>query len=176
MKKYLFTMATLALFVIGFAASDEDESSNSTSQNEQSEMSEQKQEEKEIEEIKKINPFERFIGKYVLYDDEGGKGQTFIVASDGRFLQDNGDDFLVTGKINPQNDQQFEVSLSEKIFGIRYVWSYKNNHTCTQAWDISRNNILLFDLNEKKMYIDINEYNNRDYTNPEYYKFRFAKQ
>lgn len=130
-------------------------------------------------EHKESNPYAKFAGKYVLYDDEGGKGQTFIVASDGRFLQDNSfneSDFKVSGYISPKNDKQFEVSLSEKIFGIKQVWSYKDNHTYAQAWDISYNNTLLFDLNEKRMYIDIKEYNNRDYTKPEYYKFRFTKQ
>lgn len=125
------------------------------------------------------NPYAKFVGKYVLYDDEGGKGQTFIVASDGRFLQDNSfneSDFKASGYISPKNDKQFEVSLSEKVFGIKQVWSYKNNHTYAKAWDISYNNTLLFDLNEKRMYIDIKEYNNRDYTKPEYYKFRFTKQ
>lgn len=130
-------------------------------------------------EKKESNPYAKFAGKYVLYDDEGGKGQRFIVASDGRFLQDNSfdeSDFIVSGGIVPKNDKQFEVSLSNKIFGIKEVWSYKDGKTCVQRWDISYNNTLLFDLNENRMYIDIKQYNNRDYTKPEYYKFRFTKQ
>lgn len=42
MKKYFMTMATIALFAIGFAASDEEESSNSSSSSEP--QTEQKQE------------------------------------------------------------------------------------------------------------------------------------
>lgn len=60
MKKYFLTMATVALFAIGFAASDDDESSNnensnSTAQTEQQvaqmEPKEEKQEEKEQEKL-----------------------------------------------------------------------------------------------------------------------------
>lgn len=168
MKKYFFTMTVMAIFAIGFAASDEESSSESSPSN-----TEEKQEKKES------NPYEKFVGKYVLYDDEGGKGQNFIVAKDGRFLQDDSfdeSDYKLSGYISPRNDNQFEVSLSEKIYGIHSVWSYKNNKTYMQKWDISFNNTLLFDLNEKRMYTDISEYDNRDYTKPEYYKFRFTKK
>ncbi len=167
MKKYLFTMAVMAVFAIGFAASDEETSSSEP----------QKQE--SPAEKRESNPYAKYAGKYVLYDDEGGKGQTFIVASDGRFLQDNSfneSDFKPSGYISPKNDKQFEVSLSNKIFGIGQVWSYKGNNTFCQNSEISYNNTLLFDLSEKRMYVDIKEYNNRDYTKPEYYKFRFTKQ
>ena len=174
-KKYAWTTAIASLLIvlvtIGASAPDENEKTSSQAQTE-------KQQESQTEK-KESNPYAKFAGKYVLYDDEGGKGQRFIVAPDGRFLQDNSfneSDFKVSGGIIPKNDKQFEVSLSEKIFGIKEVWSYKNNQTYAKAWDISYNNTLLFDLNENRMYIDIKQYNNRDYTKPEYYKFRFTKQ
>ena len=44
MRKYFFTMATVALFAIGFSASDEEESSNSSSSS-STPQTEQKQEE-----------------------------------------------------------------------------------------------------------------------------------
>lgn len=172
-KKYAWTTAIVSFLIVGGAigASTPDEKEGNQTQTEQKQESPAEKQDS--------NPYAKFVGKYVLYDDEGGKGQTFIVASDGRFLQDNSfneSDFKASGYISPKNDKQFEVSLSEKVFGIKQVWSYKNNHTYAKAWDISYNNTLLFDLNEKRMYIDIKEYNNRDYTKPEYYKFRFTKQ
>lgn len=44
MKKYFMTVATVALFAIGFAASDEDESSNKSSNEGSAPQTEQKQE------------------------------------------------------------------------------------------------------------------------------------
>ncbi len=46
MKKYFLTMATVALFAVGFAASDEEESSSSSSIGSSKPQTEQKQEQK----------------------------------------------------------------------------------------------------------------------------------
>lgn len=177
-KKYgLYVLGALLFFyILGQCGG-----SSNSSDSKESQQTEQKQEAsaEQTQTKKESNPYAKFVGKYVLYDDEGGKGQRFIVAPDGRFLQDHSFDesnYKVCGNISPKNDNQFEVSLDEEIFSIKSVWSYKNNQTCMQRWDISYNNTLLFDINEKRMYIDIKEYNNRDYTKPEYYKFRFTKQ
>ena len=180
-KKYAWTTAIVSFLVVSGAigaSTDDKEEKQKQVQTEQKQVQTEQKKESPAEK-KESNPYAKFAGKYVLYDDEGGKGQRFIVASDGRFLQDNSfdeSDFIVSGGIVPKNDKQFEVSLSNKIFGIKEVWSYKDGKTCVQRWDISYNNTLLFDLNENRMYIDIKQYNNRDYTKPEYYKFRFTKQ
>lgn len=47
MKKYFLTMATVALFAIGFAASDEEESSSNSSNDSSKPQTEQKQEKKQ---------------------------------------------------------------------------------------------------------------------------------
>jgi len=47
MKKYFLTMATVALFAIGFAASDEEESSSNSSNDSSKPQTEQKQEQKQ---------------------------------------------------------------------------------------------------------------------------------
>ena len=72
MKKYFLTMATVALYAIGFAASDEEESSNSSSsssapqteQKQETEADRQAQEQKEKQEG-------NFIGTYEVTDKVG---------------------------------------------------------------------------------------------------------
>lgn len=52
MKKYFFTMATLALFAIGFAASDDEESSSSSNSSTQTEQKEETEVERHAREEK----------------------------------------------------------------------------------------------------------------------------
>jgi len=49
MKKYLFTILTLALFAVGFAASDEEESASSSNEQKQEQNVKSKEEQKEEE-------------------------------------------------------------------------------------------------------------------------------
>lgn len=69
MKKYFLTMATLALFAIGFVASDEDESSssenaNSTPQTEQKQEAEaERQEREQKEKIDKLESKKKEIAE-----------------------------------------------------------------------------------------------------------------
>lgn len=52
MKKYFFTMATIALFAVGFAASDEEESSSSESSTPQTEQKQETEAERQAREQK----------------------------------------------------------------------------------------------------------------------------
>lgn len=175
MKKYLFTMVVMAIFAIGFAASDEDSSSNSESS---STSTEQEQEPQTKEEKK--DPIANFVGNYTLYDNDGNKSRRPIkVVDDGRFFCDHGSDaeanYVKCGNIVPVSDKIFKVYLRERLYNVSDgVWAYRNNQTSTRSLDYIYKT-LIFDISEGKMYLDENEYDNRDFTNPEYIKFRFTK-
>jgi len=144
------------------------------------EQTEQKQESvKEEAPKKEINPLENFIGTYNLYDNDGHTGNDIIVANDGRFFYKSNGDIgnKLCGKVKPISEKVFSVFLKEEFYGFgnKQVWSYRNGSTATLRWDVNFGKILVFDFTDNKMYIDKEEYDNRDYTSPEYYQFRFRK-
>ena len=148
MKKYILSILTIALFTIGFTASDEDE-----------------------------NPYENFAGTYELYDD-WNVGPKFIVVDDGRLFQVNPyseNNKIFIGEITPISDKAFEINNEKSISGMSEIVSYRNNNTCIQHWEIPEYSQIIFDTSEKRMYISEEDYKNRDYTSPEYYKFKFTK-
>ncbi len=61
MKKYYLSIITIALFAVGFAASDEEDSANNTNQEQKQEIKEEKQEKKE----------DSFLGTYEVTDKVG---------------------------------------------------------------------------------------------------------
>jgi hypothetical protein len=75
MKKYFLTMATVALFAVGFAASDEEENSSNSSNDSSKPQTEQKQEQKkESQEVKSEQKQENsFLGTYEVTDVTGCK-------------------------------------------------------------------------------------------------------
>lgn len=170
MKKYLLSLSVVALFAIGFTASDETETPSSV---ENSEASSETQPEKQPEK----NPLENFIGKYTLYDNDGNKAYPYVVAEDGRFFCNyliGGENYVKCGIIVPVSDKVFSLKLSEELY-TNEVWSFSDNHQKTLHRSIPPYRTLYFDISEGKMYINENEYENRDYSKPEYFKFRFAK-
>ena len=75
MKKYFLTMATVALFAVGFAASDEEENSSNSSNDSSKPQTEQKQEQKkESQEVQSEQKQENsFLGTYEVTDVTGCK-------------------------------------------------------------------------------------------------------
>lgn len=164
MRKYFMTMAVIAIFAIGFAASDDTSSSTSS-------------ETTKVQEPKK-NPNEKFAGTYVMYDDTSSGNEVFVT-EDGRLFYKNPDGSNVKcGDIYILSDNAFEVTLGKDFyaFGSGKVWSYKNGRTLTCTWKIEFLHTIVFDLSENKLYVSKSEYKNRDYESPEYYKFRFTKK
>ena len=163
MRKYFMTMAVMAVFAIGFAASDDTSSSTSS-------------ETTTVQEPKK-NPMEKFVGTYVMYDHSSSGNEVFVT-DDGRLFYKNGDGSGVKcGNIRVISDNAFEVLLGRDFFCTDgKVWSYKDENTYTRRHDIPFMTTIIFDLSEKKLFVDEGEYKNRDYSSPEYYKFRFTKK
>ncbi len=166
MRKFFMTMAVMAVFAIGFAASDDTSSSTSS-------------ETTTVQEPKK-NPIEKFVGTYVMYDDWRSGNEVFVT-DDGRLFYKNGDGSGVKcGNIRVISDNVFEVLLGRDFYafdgGDAEVWSYKNGHTYTRTMHINFMTTIIFDLSEKKLFVNEGEYKNRDYSSPEYYKFRFTKK
>lgn len=172
MKKYYLTMAVMAIFAIGFSASDEDNSSSET----KAEKVEQVQ---EVQQQPQKNPLENFIGTYHTYDTFGHTGNGILVVDDGRFFYQNGDGSnTLCGKIDPISDKAFSVYLSKDFYGFDgdKVWSYKNDKNWQHQWKIGWGNTIVIDLSDNKLYVKKSEYNNRDYESPEYYHIRFTKK
>lgn len=169
MKKYLFTMIVMAVFAIGFAASDGDSSSSSSS-------TEQTQAKKES------NPYAKFVGKYVLYDDEGRTSFFhFKVNEKGHFLQSLGitSEYNKYGTIEPVSENAFVLSL----YGTDKIYLDQGDEDKNWVWadgvryqHLGPNKVIRFDIKEGKMYPDNEQYENREYKRPDVYKFRFTKQ
>ena len=168
MKRYLFTMAVMAVFAIGFTASDEEQNSSNSSSSNQTEKEES-------------NPYERFVGKYVLYDDEGRNSfYHFKVDIKGNLLQSIGitDEYNNFGRIDIVSDDAFCISLygNDKIY-IKHDdenWPWTNN--ATRHTYLGPNKTIRFDIKDNRLYPDNKEYEDREYKKPTYYKFRFTKQ
>lgn len=169
MRKYFFTMVVMAVFAIGFAASDE-ESSSSSSSTEQSQAKEES------------NPYEKFVGKYVLYDDEGRTSFFhFKVNEKGHFLQSIGitSEYKKFGTIEPVSESAFVLSL----YGTDKIYLDKGDEDKNWVWangvryeHLGPNKVIRFDIKEGRMYPDNEQYENREYKTPDIYKFRFTKQ
>lgn len=173
MRKYYLSIAVLALFAIGFSASDEESSS---SENKTEETEQQVQETKQQP---KKNPLENFVGTYNLYDDNGNTGETITVSDDGRFFREEYDGSKVyCGRIGVISDNVFSLYPMDYIyiFSGGDVASYKNGKRYSNSRGDIKMKTIVFDISEKKMYVDKDEYDNRDYTSPEYYKFKFTKK
>lgn len=172
MRKIFLTMAVMALFAIGFAASDDTDSLTS---NETTKV-QKVQEEQEVQKPKK-NPKEKFAGTYVVYDDMHSGNEVFVT-EDGRLFYKNDDGSAVKcGDIRVISDDAFEVLLGRDLYCSNdLVYTYKNGHKMTRAAYIHYMLTVVFDLSEKRLYVDGGEYENRDYSSPEYYKFRFTKK
>lgn len=166
------TMAVMAIFAIGFSASDEDNSSSET----KAEKVEQTQ---EAQQQPQKNPLENFIGTYHTYDTFGNTGNDILVVDDGRFFYHDGDGSnVLCGKIDPISDKAFSVYLSKDFYGFNNgnVWSYKNDKNWQHQSKIGWGNTIVIDLSDNKLYVKKSEYNNRDYESPEYYHIRFTKR
>lgn len=169
MKKYFWTLAVMAIFAIGFAASDEEESSNNSSSTEQTQTKEES------------NPYAKFVGKYVLYDDDGRTSFChFKVNEKGHFLQSlyNGE-YKNYGTIEPVSDNAFCLSLygTSKIYieheDDKWPWANTDKISCgTRYKYLGPNKTIRFDISEKRMYPDNEEYDNREYQSPHFYKFK----
>lgn len=200
MKKYFLTMATVALFAIGFAASDEEESSSSessTPQTEQKQETEAERQAREQKEKEESNPTAKFVGTYQVYDDDGGKQFShFKVTEDGRFCKSiikitldegrkNTSEYDVLGKIELVSNNVFSVHLTKKFFLDGVVdsdgdelrpWANQGNVTHVMLKkEFEKYSDLIFDISDKKLYFDKEEYDNRDLKSPYYYKFTFTK-
>ena len=173
MKKYFWTLAVMAIFAIGFAASDEEESSNNSSSTEQTQTKEES------------NPYAKFVGKYVLYDDDGRTSFChFKVNEKGHFLQSLYDgEYNKIGTIEPVSDNAFCLGLyrGNKIL-IEHddeKWPYARRANIERAVRfefLGPNKTLRFDISERKMYPDNEEYENREYKSPLYYNLKFTKE
>ena len=93
MKKYFLTMATIALFAVGFAASDEEESSSNESSATQTEQKQETEAEKE-EKIKEI------LKEGYEYGKEQGMQYTYYQECQKHFC-----DWHFT----PSTDEQMEI-------------------------------------------------------------------
>lgn len=130
---------------------------------------------------KEKNKYAKFVGTYNLYDNEGNVGCDIIVTEDGRVFYDSWGENKFASRISRRSDDIFTVFIGPSgIYpNVDRVWSYKGNSNYTyriRKYDGIKNTILLFDMPSKKMYISSDEYDNRDYTKPEYYKFKFRKK
>lgn len=184
-RKWLTVFAWGVVVVIIFlrldmcsSCSSEDEEQDVTEQ--VAEATEQEQESAKEEAPKKeVNPYANFIGEYMIYSEDGVTNyDPFIVVDDGRFFQNTkrgGKSLQKCGKIYPISEKAFKMFLSEKLY-TGDVFSYRDNHQDTRHGYINWGKTLVFDLSEKRIYIDMNDYENRDYASPEYYKFRFTKK
>ena len=165
MKKYLFTMAVMAVFAIGFTASDEEQNSSNSSSSNQTEKEES-------------NPYERFVGTYTLYDDYGGtQEKPMKIINDGRFIAESGQTIEpeVLGTISKLSDNAFSLYLSKQLWLDYKVSEYQGKNTVGSPLKISWGHTLVFDLSEKRMYESESDYKNRDVSSPTYMKFKFTK-
>ena len=186
--KWLNALA-VGLFVVVFLIVKLDMCSHNSSEEEQQdetdtelveEAMEQEQESAKEEAPKKeVNPYANFIGEYMIYSDDGVTNiNPFIVVDDGRFFQSTmrgGGNLQKCGKIYPISDEVFKIFLSEKLYTFD-VFTFRGNYQDCRHGHINMGKTLVFDLSEKRIYIDMNDYENRDYATPEYYKFRFTKK
>jgi hypothetical protein len=128
---------------------------------------------------KPSNPYQKFVGKYVLYDDEGRTSFFhFKVNEKGHFLKSIGitSEYDKYGTIDPVSDDAFCISLyGNKRIYIDHddeYWPWANG---VRHQYLGPNKTIRFDIKEKRMYPDNEEYENREYKTPTYYKFRFTK-
>lgn len=138
------------------------------------------------QEKKENNPYAKFMGKYVLYDDEGRTSFFhFKVDKKGNFLQSLGitDEYNNYGSIDIVSDDAFCVSLygTTKIYinhdEDKWPWANTDKVKCGMRYHhFGPNTTLRIDIKEKRLYPDNEEYKNREYKLPHYYKFRFTKQ
>ena len=187
-KKWLNVLCAIIfiVYIFGFKldmcsrCSHEDEQQDETDTELVGETTEQKQE-RAIEETpkKEVNPYANFIGEYMIYSEDGVTNHSpYIVVDDGRFFQNTvlgGKNLQKCGKIYPISEKAFKLFISEQLH-TGDVFSYRDNHQDTRHGYINWGKTLVFDLSEKRIYIDMNDYENRDYASPEYYKFRFTKK
>lgn len=153
MKKCVYSILVMAIFAIGFAASDDSESSTSQAGQKNA----------------------KFAGTYTLYDGEGEKVK-LVVTEDGRLFSEKYEirDFL--GKIEPLSENVFQVWLEANL-SMNGIDKYCNNEPqggwTSYGW-IPHYTIITFDVSTGKMYPDKTEYDNRDMMATSYCKFRFT--
>lgn len=181
----LYTAIGIALaIVISIAGSKEEGSGTSTKTEnitsvdvvEKDKQSEQSQEETPK---KEVNPYANFVGQYKLYDESSAYDCSIKVVDDGRLFYNStlgGENYKYCGKITPMSDNVFKILLKEAIY--TGVFTYKNNQQCTKynSIHLTEFKTLIFDLSDNKMYFEKEQYENRDFAQPEYYKFRFTKK
>ena len=156
------TMATVALFAIGFAASDEDENSNSGSES----STEQKQE----AEVKRedADPMSKFKGTY-RFDYHGNETSIIVVSEDGRCVIKEHGNSTFLGNVEPISANAFKLCSNGEIYFIMDVNFYNQGqyggNTSNSHWLIDQ---VVFDLSEGKLYRKKSEYDNRDIARAEY--------
>ena len=168
MKKniWIMTIAVLAVFGIGFAASD-DSSDSETNQ-------------------PKENPYAPFVGQYELCDNKGRTGSSFFITEDGRvFGGKKGDVGGFYGSIDPISGNACYWRLERKFYVMNWstseeLSSYEDEKESSLALrsadaHIPIYSITVIDISEKRLYKDYQKYKNRDYQSPSYYKFKFTK-
>ena len=103
MKKYLLTMATVALFAIGFAASDEEESSNSSSSSSTPQVEQKQETEAERQAREKREKQEKL--KEILKD-----AYEYGVSQGKQFTYYQECDLYFTKRwFTPSTDEEFEI-------------------------------------------------------------------
>lgn len=123
MKKYFLTMATLALFAIGFVASDEDESSSSENAN-STPQTEQKQETEADRQAKEEEEKQAKIDKMMKEAYERGKSEGMTYSS-----YKDCDVWFSKRWFTPSTDEEFEIYRKYKK---EYDRGFDDGHAAKQ--------------------------------------------
>ena len=113
MRKYLLTLSTIALFAIGFAASDEESTSSSSNATQKVEQKQETQESKRQARIKKVLEYAEIDGKADPYSSASSAED----CCKRKFISNFG---------TPSSDEDFEMY---KLFKERYmkIWREKQD-------------------------------------------------
>lgn len=184
-KKYgLYVLGFLAFFYIVNQCGGESSDSAEEKTEQKQGASAEKQEVKEEAPKKESNPLANFVGKYNLYDKRGYTGSDILVSDDGRIFYRDGinndsDDYVCCGKITPKSEKVFTIMFEKDFYctrvGLNTVTSYKGDNPFAEYRSFKAWKTFVFDFSDMKMYPK-DDYDNRDYTKPEYFYFKFTKK
>ncbi len=149
-------------------------------QQEQQELREQElkqQEEKErLERDNKANSIEQFVGTYIFASKTKFLGKFYYsiveVLPDGRITErtkvdDELFDRHFVGNIKKISDHAFMIANSNNYYILSD--SYTTHKGYSSKYNRARD--VVFDINENKTYRELDDYNNRDISDPDYYEF-----